>query len=93
MIVNPIIQIGRDINARWIHKDNIIPQKAATFAGPKDAHQAALAELLLAQSIRQLFNVLEREKRECVTVVILAYGSILMPTYHHIELLVGALLH
>lgn len=62
MIVNPIVQIGRDINARWIHKDNIIPQKTATFAGPKDAHQAALAELLLAQSIRQLFNVLERQE-------------------------------
>lgn len=58
MIVNPIIQIGRDINARRIDKDNIITQQTATFAGPKDAHQAALAELLLAQSIRQLLNVL-----------------------------------
>lgn len=90
MIINPIVEIGRYINARRVDEDNIVTQQAATFAWPKDAHQTALAKLLLAQRIRQLFNIL---KKKLVKLEIEPKGITKSHTYHHVELLVGALLH
>lgn len=52
--VNPLVEVGCDINAGRVDEDNIVSQQKALVFGPENPHQLTLRELLLAQCVSQL---------------------------------------
>lgn len=100
MIVDPVVQIGRNIDSRRVHKDHVVPQQVTAFPWPEYSHQAALAQLLLAQSVGQLLDILKPKAQNDRSSNSIAARPDPDPdkakptnanTYRHIQLLTGAL--
>lgn len=58
MIVDPVVQIGWNIDTRWVHEHYVVAQQTALFAGPENSNFGTFAKLVSAQGIGQLLNVL-----------------------------------
>lgn len=59
VVVDPLVQVGRHIHSRRVHKHNVVPQQPALLPRPENVHQLALLQPGVAQGVRQLTHWLE----------------------------------
>jgi hypothetical protein len=63
VIINPVVKVLRDINARRVDEDYVVAQKTALRSGPENVHFRTFRKLFLTQSVRQLLYRLKTDEQ------------------------------
>lgn len=63
VIVDPVVQIRRHVHTGRVDKHYVVAQQAALFPWPEYPNLGALAQLIDAQSVRQLLHILRLQTK------------------------------